>query len=517
MTVALVGTLGGAQKTLSALTAYPFTVTTPGSGNVVLVAVNTRRTSAAAAPSSLSGLGLTWTKVDGAAEAGSIMYTSVWVGVGTPSGTTLTVNFAAAPQYCAIQPSEWSGVDTTTPIVQSLPGTVTSGPGLTLTLTNPPTSGAVYGAVGHRANEGTTPGTSWTELLDDNSSTPASFGFETNYRLANDQDCDWAWATSQNGVGVILELKAGGGGAVTTGGVVKLGMRSRAGASTARTDGGRVKVGARERAGATSARAASPRSRAGLRLVAGESTARTSTPRVRLGAREKAAATTTRVALPRLRAGVRTGGGASTSRVAAPIVRLGARGHAGASTMRTAGGRLRAGLRARASTGALQVFTGGRVVLGLRSRASAATSRPAAPRVRVGARERATASTVRPAAPRVRAGVRGRVSISTQRTSMPRTLVALRARASASTSRAAGGRVRLGARVRAGQALQRVTGGLIRLGLRVRAAVGRPSVVVPREPFSSSAVRTGQRMSTADRSGAYHSASAVDGERSSDR
>jgi collagen type I/II/III/V/XI/XXIV/XXVII alpha len=211
----------GAFSTPSTLASYPFTPTaTPAAGNVVLVAVAHRKTSGIADPTGVSWSGFTMTKVDSQSEAGGVLNVSVWVGVPTGAGASgnVTVSVTANSTWCGCQISEWSNVDTTTPVAQHLAGAVTSGTALTITLSSTPTNGAVYGFHAHRAATLTTPGSGFTEIDDQSITTPANTGWESEYQLANDQTVDWTtWTTSSNGAGIALELTGTSTGTTGTG------------------------------------------------------------------------------------------------------------------------------------------------------------------------------------------------------------------------------------------------------------------------------------------------------------
>ena len=209
MAIAFGADLGGDWATTNSSTTYTLTVTTPTTGRVAFLCVELSRGGAVSRPTP-SGLGLTWTFIAEDLQTGAAtnFYIGAWYGLGTPSGTTLTITLNGGGTYSGrgISLAEFSGVDTTTPTVQSVAGNGNS-TGLTLTLGAAPTSGAVWGGVTHEANEATTHGTGWTEIGDGAGNTPST-AFETNYQLANDQSCDWTWTTSALCRGVLVELAA---------------------------------------------------------------------------------------------------------------------------------------------------------------------------------------------------------------------------------------------------------------------------------------------------------------------
>lgn len=82
------------------------TVTTPASGNVLLLSVG-----ATTAPTSVSGVATTWTKL---ADEVTNQDCAIWAGVGPFSGTTITLTGATTPLCNA---SEWSGFGGTPTLV----------------------------------------------------------------------------------------------------------------------------------------------------------------------------------------------------------------------------------------------------------------------------------------------------------------------------------------------------------------------------------------------------------------
>lgn len=201
------------QRDSTDLSTYNFTVTAPISGDTVFAMVGGRKASGVADPTSVSGLGLTWTKVVGLSNAAGTLSVSMWVGTGTPSGaTTFTVNVATWVN-CDISLLACTNVDTTTPTAQSGSAEGTSTTGL-VTLGSAPTSGFVVGGLGHQTNEAGTAGSGFT-------------GFNTNganpntqligeYQAANDQTIDATWTTSSAWVAVGAEVNSAGTNATAT-------------------------------------------------------------------------------------------------------------------------------------------------------------------------------------------------------------------------------------------------------------------------------------------------------------
>lgn len=202
--------------TTTGATSYNFTTSAEvTSGRVcVVLAEGARGGSVTPARPTVSGLGLTWTfVVENIDTAGTNRYyVGAFVGTGTPSGTTLTIDWSGVSMVgCGAVVADFDGVDTGTLTVQSVAGSGTSGTGATATLPSAPTSGAVWGGVVHEANEAVTPGSGWSEIGEGTGSTPLT-GMQAQYQLANDQTCDWTWTTSASHHYVALELAAAAAG-----------------------------------------------------------------------------------------------------------------------------------------------------------------------------------------------------------------------------------------------------------------------------------------------------------------
>ena len=207
----------GSPYTNTDLNSYAFTTTTPTTGRLAVLFVGaTGAASTTPTRPTPSGLGFTWTfvaeTIDTAGTVRAIV--GMWTGVGTGSGTTLTVDFGGITHTgCAYSLAEYTGANTTTPIVQSGVGSGGTGTGL-VTLGAAPTSLAVVGGFHHLTNEAVTAGTSFTLAnVSRNGATP-SIGFGAEYQLANDQTIDMTWTTTSTkwrGVGAELAVAAAGG------------------------------------------------------------------------------------------------------------------------------------------------------------------------------------------------------------------------------------------------------------------------------------------------------------------
>lgn len=89
--------------------------------SVILVAVSSGLMGAAAAPSSLSGHGLTWTKLGDASITNLNLNASLWYAltVGAEGADTIDMTWASAPTNAIWEVVQVEGVDTADPIVQS--------------------------------------------------------------------------------------------------------------------------------------------------------------------------------------------------------------------------------------------------------------------------------------------------------------------------------------------------------------------------------------------------------------
>lgn len=108
--------------------------------SVVFLAVSIRNAASTdPSVSSISGCSLTWVSA-GTREvwdntSTSRRATSIWVGTGTPSSGTITINFSETEATCSWTVDEVGGADSSAPVVQSNHGNnANSGNDLTITL-----------------------------------------------------------------------------------------------------------------------------------------------------------------------------------------------------------------------------------------------------------------------------------------------------------------------------------------------------------------------------------------------
>ncbi|MGH7452026.1 MAG: InlB B-repeat-containing protein, partial [bacterium] len=143
------------------------------SGRLYLAAISNRSNRSV---SSVSGLGLTWTRVKAQCSTRDRLGLEVWKAQGTPSGNgAVTAIFSAAPDNAAIAVSRYSGVDAANPIgnlisgnLNGVNGTCSSGSesnAYSFNLTTTTSGVIVYGAISMR-QETHTPGAGYTERAD---------------------------------------------------------------------------------------------------------------------------------------------------------------------------------------------------------------------------------------------------------------------------------------------------------------------------------------------------------------
>ncbi len=140
------------------------------SGHLYLAAISTKPN---VTVSGVSGLGLTWTRVQAQCAGRSQTGVEVWTGQGTPSGNGgVTATFASTPSNAVIAVSRYSGVAAPDPIGNVVSGN-TNGPGgacsggtdssaYALNVTTSGEGAVVYGAAAMR-NKTHTPGTDYVE------------------------------------------------------------------------------------------------------------------------------------------------------------------------------------------------------------------------------------------------------------------------------------------------------------------------------------------------------------------
>lgn len=205
-------------------TNYTTASQSPTSGRIVYMAVQSFQVSGneanASAPSSLSGNGLTWTKVTEDVDTTVGLAFSVWRALASsPSAGAVTINHAGTKANCGWASVEVSGADTSgtnaaNSVVQSATAKNTSGTTLTTTLAA--FSSSLNGAlsfhrwIGGGATPATaTPDTGWTELQDTGGTdTPLSLSIESQWRADNDTTAAVTWSLTGAMQSIALEIKS---------------------------------------------------------------------------------------------------------------------------------------------------------------------------------------------------------------------------------------------------------------------------------------------------------------------
>lgn len=186
----------------------------PGANSLLLVAVSSTRSDGAEI-GSITGLGLTFTRVDGDQFGSSpVRRLSFWkaeTGGSAPTPGTLSLNYPSGPTSVLWAVIEVTGADTAAPIVQSkvITGTATS---LTVTFDSAPAAGnGIVTCTGIGAQEAFTPGTGMTELTEDTIGGPNG-ALHTQWRNSGASSASSSWTSSVGAIMVGLEVKAAGGG-----------------------------------------------------------------------------------------------------------------------------------------------------------------------------------------------------------------------------------------------------------------------------------------------------------------
>jgi hypothetical protein len=172
----------------------------------------------------VSGLGGTWSFVAADAYSDGIRWrVECWVGVGCTGTGTISVTFSgtwsSGRGWMVIEYA--SGVDTTTPVVQSNTATVAPGASqvdVTLSAFADSTNNAAGGFASHRVVENLVPDTTsgWTEIAQWQAGTPANtFAFQNH--PGEDTTVSYSWAdTTHGGLGIALEIAATSSGVTGT-------------------------------------------------------------------------------------------------------------------------------------------------------------------------------------------------------------------------------------------------------------------------------------------------------------
>ena len=174
----------------------------------------------------ISGNGLTYVQVATAPYAGTIgKRITLFRAMGaSPSAGAVTIDFAGVVQnsgdwhIIAFDGVDTGGTNGSAAVVQS--ATVAEGAAATsITVTLAAfgsAENATFGCVAHRANEGTAPGTGFTELAD-TAHTADSTGHQSEWRVDNDTTVDASWVTSAVNAGIAVEIKAAAAAATDPG------------------------------------------------------------------------------------------------------------------------------------------------------------------------------------------------------------------------------------------------------------------------------------------------------------
>jgi hypothetical protein len=135
-----------------------------------------------------------------------------------PGAGPITIRFPSTSLGCYWSVDEFDGVDTSGTngagaIVQTgvLDGGTAPAGSVALALApfGQPTN-AAFGAVSHRANEPTTPGSGFTELSDNRNTSPA-FSLQTEWAV-DDPTVDASWTSGARYGAIAAEIRAAGGG-----------------------------------------------------------------------------------------------------------------------------------------------------------------------------------------------------------------------------------------------------------------------------------------------------------------
>lgn len=195
---------------------YSTASVSPASNALVLAWVITNRSGVSAAPT-CSGNGLTWTQV------ATITFNTIaspnrrltlFKALGaSPSAGAVTFDFGGNTQLNALWGvSEFSSVNTTTPVVQSATNATDSANGLTVTLAA--FGSATNAAFGCFSNNnfggGMTPGAGFTEIFDF-SIAENNTRLQAEYQLAEDTTVDVSGWASNAGAGIAIEIAEAGG------------------------------------------------------------------------------------------------------------------------------------------------------------------------------------------------------------------------------------------------------------------------------------------------------------------
>ena len=207
------------SKTAGAGTSIAASSWTPKAGAVYLIAVASADTDGTADAATVTGNNMTWTKfadnnvfIPGFNTEWRLeVYRAVNTGGATTGATT--ASFGPFTQsVMALSLIEVLGADTQTPVVQSntaANANVTSSSVSLAAFAHP--SNGTFAWFFHSVNEGTTPGTGFTELSDDFGAGAPEVDLQAEWKAVNDTLADASWgSTAGAAIGAAAELKIGG-------------------------------------------------------------------------------------------------------------------------------------------------------------------------------------------------------------------------------------------------------------------------------------------------------------------
>lgn len=210
----------------SNLTTYTTASVSPAARTLVYVGVVTTPGAGAAVEPTITGLGATWTKLDTQVVDGNkrISVSATWAVSYTPG--TISIDFGTDVQnrciWGVVAIANVAGVDVATTVRQTVKATDTTPP-LTVTLAafGDVLNGAIaaFGGASSGLAPTSTPGTGWTELMDENSGNISPLNLSIQWRADNDTTCDCDFTgTITDSAGIASEIVALKGHGVLLGG-----------------------------------------------------------------------------------------------------------------------------------------------------------------------------------------------------------------------------------------------------------------------------------------------------------
>lgn len=186
---------------------------TPAADGAVLVVVYAHHATVGFTDTTtVSGNGLTWTKVATVLGSSDKEILTVFVGYGgSPSAGTISIvlsQTAAAGRYAVIQQTAQNTSANPAGYSNTNSGTAASGT-VAVAVANRTAGRRVFSFWGHRIAEAATPDSTdltWTELHDATTTTAA---LEAQYVDGVDETASASWATSSSWLGIAMEVKAG--------------------------------------------------------------------------------------------------------------------------------------------------------------------------------------------------------------------------------------------------------------------------------------------------------------------